>query len=111
MSANKSKRRVKVAPAAGVMDVLYAKARGRRDRQRVLHEIADHAPARRNDLLPKLTVSSLPIERLMPALRQARRRSETQVARIRASIEKFGVCQPVLVDSANRIVDCNEPPR
>ena len=57
MTPRSFKRKAKVAPAAGLADVIHGKARQRRSRQQALHEIADHAPARRNDLLPGLSIS------------------------------------------------------
>ena len=41
---------------------LKAKSRARRQRKLGLAEIVDHAPKRRNDLLPKLAVSYVPID-------------------------------------------------
>lgn len=96
-------RKASVAPAAGITGLLTAKARRRRDSQRGLSEIAGHMPVRRNDLLAQLTISYLPIDQLLPARRRVRQRDPVQVARIKSSIEKFGICQPVLVDGDNRI--------
>ncbi len=90
--------------SAGVTDVLHVKARQRRDRHRALTAIGDQTPARRNDFLPQLAISYVPIEQLRLAQRRVRRPDSTQVARVLASIKEFGVCHPVLVDSENRIV-------
>ena len=73
-------------------------------RQRTLAEIADHTPKKRNDLLPQLAVSYVPIEELRQAQRRVRSQDPAQVARIGASIEKFGVSQPILVDQDRTIV-------
>lgn len=94
----------KVRSADGIKDAAHEKARCRRERQVASRELADHAPVRRNDLLPDLTVSYLPVDALRDAERKVRRHDEAQVARIRNSILKFGICQPVLVDGEHRIV-------
>jgi hypothetical protein len=54
----------------GLTPNLKAKSRTRRQRQRALAEIVDHAPKRRNDLLPKLMVSYVPIDELRQAPRR-----------------------------------------
>lgn len=46
----------------------------------------------------------MPIDALRRAPRQVRRAHAAQVARIRVSIEKFGVCQPVLISKDRTIV-------
>ena len=99
----KPRKAVIVAPD-GLTPRLKTKSRARRERQHTLAGIADHAPKRRNDLLPKLAVSYVPIEELRQAPRRVRRAHAEQVARIRASIEKFGVCQPVLINKDRTII-------
>jgi hypothetical protein len=93
-----------IAAPDGLTPKLKTKSRARRERQRALAEIAEHTPKRRNDLLPKLAVSYVPIDELRQAPRRVRRAHAEQVARIRASIEKFGVCQPVLIAKDRTIV-------
>jgi hypothetical protein len=69
--------------------------RVRRERQRALAKIADHAPKRRNDLLPQLELFYVRIDELRPAHRRVRRPDPAQAARIRASIEEGEpLCQP-----------------
>jgi ParB-like chromosome segregation protein Spo0J len=51
-----------------------------------------------------LVVSYVPIDELRQAPRRVRRANAEQVARIRASIEKFGVCQPILISKDRTIV-------
>jgi ParB-like nuclease domain len=83
---------------------LKAKSRARRERQRAFAAIADHPPKRRNDLLPQLAVTYVPIDGLRQAPRRVRRAEAAQVAKVRASIEKFGVCQPILIGKDRTIV-------
>jgi ParB-like chromosome segregation protein Spo0J len=49
-------------------------------------------------------VSYVPIDELRRAPRRVRRAEAPQVARIRASIEKFGICQPILISKDRTIV-------
>jgi hypothetical protein len=58
-----------IAAPDGLTPKLKPKSRARRERQRTLAEIADHAPKQRNDLLPKLAVSYVRIDELRPAPR------------------------------------------
>src|SRR5208337_5117290 len=97
-------RKAVVAAPNALTSALKAKSRTRRERQRALAEIADHSPKRRNDLLPQLAVSYVPIDELRQAQRRVRSAEAAQVARIRASIEKFGVCQPILTGKDRTIV-------
>jgi DNA modification methylase len=93
-------------PPKGVAATVAAKSRKRRQAQRALTEIDAHAPVRRrNDLAPRLKFVMTPTDRLKPASRQVRRRDATQKARVRASIERFGVCRPILVSADHTIVE------
>jgi hypothetical protein len=87
MSTERARPKAVIASPDGLTPNLKAKSRARRQRQRALAEIADHAPKRRNDLLPKLAVSYVPIDELRQAPRRVRRAHAEQIARIRASIE------------------------
>ena len=104
MSTERARPKAVIASPDGLTPNLKAKSRARRQRQRALAEIVDHAPKRRNDLLPSLAVSYVPIEELRQAPRRVRRAHAAQVARIRVSIEKFGVCQPILISKDRTIV-------
>ncbi len=105
MSDRKSKKWTTAAPK-GVTAIVAEKSRKRRQVQRALTEIGAHAPVRRrNDLAPRLQFAMTPIDWLKPASRQIRRRDATQKARVRASIERFGVCRPILVSADNTIIE------
>ena len=104
MSTERARPKAVIASPDGLTPNLKAKSRARRERQRALAEIAEHTSKRRNDLLPKLAVSYVPIDEPRQAPRRVRRAHAEQVARIRASIEKFGVCQPVLISKDRTIV-------
>ena len=104
MSTERYPRKAVITAPDGLTPKLKTKSRARRERQRTLAGIADHAPKRRNDLLPKLAVSYVPIDELRQTPRRVRRAHAEQIARIRASIEKYGVCQPVLISKDRTIV-------
>ena len=99
MAGRKSKSQTPTA-AAGVKDVIAARARARRDTQSALGEIAAHAPSpRRNDLAPRLRFETRALDSLRPAPRQVRRREAKQSAKLLASIERYGLCKPILIDA------------
>jgi DNA modification methylase len=92
--------------AAGVIATIAEKARARRFRQRGLTELNSRdRNVRRNDLAPRLELRFTPIEDLKPASRQVRRRDAVQGERIRSSIERFGICRPILVDVNLTIIE------
>jgi DNA modification methylase len=89
-----------------VKEAIAAKARQRRTTQAALTEIATHAPPRRrNDLAPLLQDEMAPTESLKPASRQVRRRDAKQSARLIASLDRFGLCRPILISSDHTIVE------
>lgn len=98
----------KGAPAApkGLTAAIADKARGRRGVQRALAEIDAHAPPmRRNDLAPFLKTVMMPTANLKPAARQVRRRDAAQTACLRASVDRFGICRPILIAADGTIVE------
>lgn len=94
------------APAPGVKHAVGAKARRRRETQHALTEIGAHSAARRrNDRAPSLEHVIVPTASLNPASRQVRRRGAAQNARIEASLDRFGICRPILIDTSHTIVE------
>src|SRR5829696_3281784 len=51
-----------------------------------------------------LSVEIVPIAQLRPYTRNARQHSKRQIGQIAASIEKFGLNNPVLIDEAGQII-------
>ena len=84
-------RNAAVAAPDGLTPKLKTKSRTRRERQRKLAEIVDHAPKRRNDLLPQLAVSYVPIGELRPVTHRVR-------------WAKVRLCQPILIGKDRTIV-------
>src|SRR5271165_7140480 len=96
------------APPAplGVKETVAAKARKRRETHRAQTEIRARAPTRRhNDLAPSLQYEMAPTDSLKPAARQVRRRDERQRARIESSIDRFGICRPILIAADRTIIE------
>ena len=90
----------------GVKETVAAKARKRRETHRALTEIRARAPTRRrNDLAPSLQYEMAPTDSLKAAARQVRRRDERQRARIESSIDRFGICKPILIAADRRIIE------
>lgn len=106
MPADRSRTRKNkgVAPPEGVTPHLKEKSRARREREKLLTKVGSHAPTPRNDLLPKLEVIYTPVDRIRPANRRVRRKEAAQTARVKASVHKFGIVAPILVDESFRIV-------
>ena len=92
--------------AAGVKETIAARARTRRETQRALSEVGAQASrTRRNDLAPRLRFENRAVDSLRPAPRQVRRREAKQNAKLHASIERFGLCRPILIDAEGTIVE------
>jgi ParB-like nuclease domain len=92
--------------AVGVKGVIAGRARSRRETQRALSEVEAHAPRpRRNDLAPRLGLEMRAVESLRPASRSVRRRDAKQSAKLQASLERFGLCRPILIDAEGTIVE------
>lgn len=104
MPAERQLTNKRVTPPEGVTGHLKTKSRQRRQREKLLTTVGFHAPAPRNDLLPKLEIAYAPIDRVRPAQKRVRKKDAAQTARVKASIEKFGIVAPVLVDEEFRIV-------
>ena len=94
----------KVTPAVGIKPALRTKSQQRRARNANLASIPSPLVSSRNDLLPRLVISYQPIGRLVETARRVRKKDAVQIARVKASIAKFGVVVPVVVDHNMRIV-------
>jgi hypothetical protein len=95
-----------LSSALGVKGIIAGRARSRRETQRALNEIDGHAPRlRRNDLAPRLRLETRATESLRPAARSVRRRDAKQSAKLQASVGRFGLCRPILIDAEGTIVE------
>jgi DNA modification methylase len=105
MTSRKSKEWTPAAPL-GVKETVSAKSRKRRESQRTLTEIRARASARRrNDLAPSLQYEMAPIDSVKPATRQVRRRDARQKAGLESSIDRFGICRPILIAADRTIIE------
>jgi ParB-like chromosome segregation protein Spo0J len=59
----------------------------------------------RNDLLPLLAISDVPLRELRPAKRKLRRLDAAHVREVAGAIGALGFCQPILVGRGNEIID------
>ncbi len=85
-------------------DQLRRKSRHRRDRQERLAE-ASAARPRRNDILPGLELSNIPIADLRPSPRKVRKLDPAHVREVASSISALGFCVPLLVGRDNEIIN------
>lgn len=90
----------------GFVGAIAAQSRERRGVQRALTEIGAHAPrVPRNDLAPFLKTVMTPTASLKPAARQVRRRDAALLARLSSSVDRFGICRPILIAADGAIVE------
>ena len=89
---------------AAFTDQLRQKSRHRRDRQERLAK-ASAARPRRNDILPRLELSYIPIADLRPSPRKVRKLDPAHVREVAASISTLGFCVPLLVGRDNQIIN------
>jgi ParB-like nuclease domain len=88
---------------AAFTDQLRQKSRHRRDRQERLAQ-ASIARPRRNDILPGLELSYIPIADLRPSPRKVRKLDPAHVREVASSISALGFCVPLLVGRDNEII-------
>ncbi len=90
----------------GVKDEIAARSRLRRETQEALVEVGDRAGGRRrNDLVPELRLEYMDVKAVKAASRRVRSRDAAQAARIRGSIERFGISRPILVNSGYEVIE------
>jgi DNA modification methylase len=92
-----------IPPSAPFIDQLHRKSRLRREQQGRLAEASTARP-RRNDLLPRLELSSIRIADLRPSLRKVRKLDPAHVREVASSISALGFCVPLLVGRDNEII-------
>lgn len=81
------------------------KTKGRREAFAAERRTADRAgQSRKNDLLPDLQISMVPISELTSSPHHARRTTPEQLERVIASIAELGFCKPILIGD-NQVFD------
>jgi DNA modification methylase len=93
-----------ILPRALLTDQLGEKSRHRRDRQERLAKAFTARP-RRNDILPRLELSDIPIADLRPSARKVRKLDPAHVREVASSISALGFCVPLLVGRDNEIIN------
>src|SRR3984957_16478658 len=66
---------------------------------------ASSARPRRNDMLPRLEISSVPLDELRPSARKLRKLDPAHVREIASSINLLGFCDPLLIGHDNELID------
>ena len=97
-------RTYSILPRALLTDQLREKSRRRRDRQERLAKASTARP-RRNDILPRLELSDIPIADLRPSARKVRKLDPAHVREVASSISALGFCVPLLVGRDNEIIN------
>ena len=83
---------------------LRRKSRSRREGQERL-ALASAAQGRRNDMLPRLELSYVPLNELRTSARKLRKLDPAHVREVASSISLLGFCDPLLVGRGNELID------
>ena len=67
--------------------------------------LASAAHRRRNDVLPRLELSYVPLEELRPSARKLRKLDPAHVREVASSIILLGFCDPLLIARGNEFID------
>ena len=98
MAHHKAPPKLTLTPAIGIKPALRAKTQKRRQHFAELAVVEAHQPASRNDLLPRLNIAYVAIECIAEAKRRVRKKDAVQIQKVAASIAKFGIVVPLIVD-------------
>ena len=93
-----------ITPRASLSDQLRRKSRNRREGQERM-TVASVAQRRRNDMLPRLELSYVPLGELRPSARKLRKLDPAHVREVASSISLLGFCDPLLVGRGNELID------
>ena len=89
---------------ASFTDQLHLKSRLRRHQHERLAEASTAGP-HRNDILPLLELSYIPIADLRPSSRKVRKLDPAHVREVASAIAALGFCVPLLVGRGNEIIN------
>ena len=93
-----------IAPSVSLASQLRGKSRNRREGQERM-ALASAAQRRRNDMLPRLELSYVPLEELRPSARKLRKLDPAHVREVASSISLLGFCDPLLIARGNELID------
>jgi hypothetical protein len=83
---------------------LRRKSRSRREGQERM-ALASAAQGRRNDMLPRLELSSVPLNELRPSARKLRKLDPAHVREVAPRSALLGFCDPLKVGRGNELID------
>jgi DNA modification methylase len=90
----------------GVKDEVASRSRARRETQAGLVDVGRHeAGRRRNDVTPHLQMEMVEVGSLKITARQVRRRDPVQAAKLKASLERYGVVKPILINGRYEVIE------
>jgi hypothetical protein len=92
-----------ITPRATLSGQLRRKSRNRREGQEQMALASP--PQRRNDILPRLEFSYVPLNELRPSARKLRKLDPAHVREVASSIGQLGFCDPLLVGRGNELID------
>ena len=93
-----------IASSATLGAQLRRKSRSRREGQERM-ALASAAHRRRNDVLPRLELSYVPLNELRPSARKLRKLDPAHVREVASAISLLGFCDPLLVGRGNELID------
>jgi DNA modification methylase len=93
-----------MAARASLVSQLRRKSRNRRETQERM-AIACVAQRSRNDMLPRLELSYVPLNEVRPSAKKLRKLDPTHVREVASSISLLGFCDPLLVGRGNELID------
>ncbi len=99
------RRHEEIEGSRSLSDKLKTKGRARREGLRRLAAAAPAPRARRNDILPHLELTYLPLDQLQRAPKKIRKLDLAHVKEIAAAITELGFCDPILIGKENVVLD------
>ena len=93
-----------ITPRATLTNQLRRKSRVRRDQLERM-TLASIAPNPRNDILPRLELSQIPVADLQHSPRKTRKLDPAHAREIASAIRVLGFCAPVLIGHDNELID------
>ena len=87
-----------ISTASPLTDQLKEKSRRHRDDLRRAGQVSVKPTTRRNDLLPLLAITYVPLDELRSSKRKLRRLDAAHVREVASSIAALGFCAPLLID-------------
>jgi DNA modification methylase len=93
-----------IVPRTSLCEQLKVKSRNRRENQARLTMVSAGQP-RRNDMLPRLDLSYLPLDEVRPSARMLRKLDPGHVREVVSSISLLGFCDPIIIGKNKELID------